>query len=293
MNEMTSVKGQAAAQQPETYQNAGGMDAASTAYMRAGAKLTPGSVPLTTSRYLNSPLFVHAYTTMSLRRMGDDVPTTYDVPDMSRGLADVTDHANGARLIAEEREKNPLFDAWVAARQPMEFDLEKLRAYAPGTLGEAIFAFVEKGYNIQFVHNFEARNDLEYVIKAIGRSHDLQHMVTGFGPSLAGEHSLAVMNIVSTPRFVSAELAHHLTLANSFVTAAQFSRVFFNYPAGTPLMMEATKLGILAGEAVKMPLFMVDFDSYLDWQLEDITRDLGFERGPGDAWDYSNQTMAG
>jgi hypothetical protein len=69
----------------------GGMTAQEAAYMRGGAKLQGGSIPHSTSRYLNSPLFAHAWTQKSLRRNGLDVPMTYDIPDMSRALDDVQD----------------------------------------------------------------------------------------------------------------------------------------------------------------------------------------------------------
>ena len=86
-------------------------------YMRGDSQPIAGSVPLSTSRYLNSPLFVHAFAQRSLRRYGHDVPTTYDVPDMLRGIADVTDRAEVQQAIDGEKVANPAFRDWIEARR--------------------------------------------------------------------------------------------------------------------------------------------------------------------------------
>jgi ubiquinone biosynthesis protein Coq4 len=289
MNEITSIKTQDAA---EVFQRQGGMNAAETAYMRGNLEPVAGSVPMSTSKWLNSPLFTHAFTRMGLRRLGRDVACTYDIPDMTRGIADVTDYVAAARAIAEERERNPMFDEWLRERKPIDFDLEHLAKCESGTLGQAVYQFVVgSGMEMRFVHNFEAKTDYEFIMRTTGQTHDLQHLLTGFGPNLAGEHALAMMNVTANARFFSPEVALELSVNNCFVGSTMISRVFFNYPAGTPLMLEATKRGIEAGEALTRPLFMIDYPAYVDRTLEDITRELGFARGPAEAWDYSEQVL--
>jgi ubiquinone biosynthesis protein COQ4 len=276
------------------FQHSRGMSPAEIAYMRGPKEPAAGSVPRSTSKYLNSVLFKEAFATMSLRRFGKDVANTYDIPDMSRGIRDVTDYAEAARLVAEERDNNPVFARWLDERRGLGIDLPRMEKCAPGTLGKVLHEFiVSSGMEMIFINNYEAKNDLDYFMRQMGHTHDIQHLVTGFGPNIAGEIALSTMNLRSFPRFMSAALAHHANVANSFVTSASFSRTLFNYPDGVEMLFDALKLGIEAGEKVKQPLFMIDYSTYFDWRLEDITADLGFERGPGDAWFISEEIMAG
>jgi hypothetical protein len=41
------------------------------------------------------------------------------------------------------------------------------------------------------------------------------------------------------------------------------------------------------------PLFLVEWEEYLDWQLEDIAAHLGFVRGPAQGWDWTNEATTG
>src|SRR5690349_963018 len=121
------------------------MIAADAAYMKGDGAPVAGSIPMSTSRYLNSPLFAHAYTTLALRRFG------HDIPDMQRGMEDVADVRNTVRLIAEEREKNPEFAAWLDRRRDTRWNPAEMGHYADGTLGATIRDFIVKsGMDIEF-----------------------------------------------------------------------------------------------------------------------------------------------
>ncbi len=290
MNDMTSI---APDRQEAAFQKQGGMTAEEAAYMRGDQKPVAGSVPMSTSKYLNSPLFVHAYATMGLRRMGPDVPITYDIPTMSRALADVADYAEAARLLQEEKAINPVLAAWLDRRRPLDIRPEAVADCAEGTFGAELRAFMTKGYKVDFVHNFEARNDLEYLMKMIGHTHDIQHIVTGFGPNHAGEHALALMNVASAYNKLTPELAGFICAANQFVSWALLTRVSLHYRDAMPIVLEATRQGIVAGQSLAALLFMIDWDSYYDWPLDTLAAHLGIERGPGDAWDYTEALCTG
>jgi ubiquinone biosynthesis protein Coq4 len=60
-----------------------------------------------------------------------------------------------------------------------------------------------------------------------------------------------------------------------------------------PDYLDAMRRGITAGQALKKPLFMLEWSDYLDWQLDDIAATLGFERGPGAGWDWSTAACTG
>ena len=276
------------------YVRAHGMLPQEVAYMRGDQEPVAGSVANTTSVYLNSPLFKHAFNNMSLRRFGDDIATTYDIPDMVRGIADVQDWAANTRLIQAEREKNPEFAAWLDARKQLQFDRDHLASCAPGTLGHAVLEFIEEsGLEMFFMRTAPPANDLEYVHKMMVNAHDMSHIVSGFGTNMAGEHGVNSMTVASIHNYFSPEFALAIGKAADMTCSTFLVNKLYNYPQGVPITIEAMTLGFAAGQAVKMPLFMVDYDPYLEMQLDDVAADLGFTRGPGKEWDKYDPLLLG
>ena len=273
----------------------GGMSPKEAAYMRGGATPAAGSIPMSTSPFLNSPLFVHAYSQHALRRMGDDLPPTYDIPEMSRAIDDVTDYADWARQVEIEKFRNPEFAAWLKERRTTRYDPRKMGHYVDGTLGATIRDFILKsGYDLEFIDaGMKPQNDLEYLMKRSGECHDIQHMVTGFGPNAAGEHAMLMVNITGNARFFSPELASYLSRSMYYLASAGLMRSALHYGAGMPLMLEAMHLGLEAGRSIRKPLHIVNWEDYLDWQIEDIAADLGIKRGPGMAWSEQDHLLRG
>src|SRR5882757_7054229 len=103
------------------------MDAAESRYMQGTREPATSSVLISNSKYLNNPYYREAFAQQALRRHGHDLPPTYMVPLMIRAIGEVTDHAEVARLVAEEKVKNPEFGAWVDARQRTSFRPEEVR----------------------------------------------------------------------------------------------------------------------------------------------------------------------
>lgn len=271
------------------------LNASQTRYMRGDREPVAGSVPVSTSKYLNSPLFVHAFAQRSLRRYGHDVATTYDVPDMARGIADVADHAEAQAAIDLEKSTNPAFKAWIEERRMTTYDPAQIAGAAEGTLGAALYDFmVRSGLDIDFLNGeTPPADEVEYVRARSAASHDIQHIVTGFDPDPAGEQALTMMNVACNAAAFNPALAQFISMPQIFVSAAAYSRTCLNYHAGLPMILEAMELGIRAGKAIKRPLVMVEWEKYLDWRLEAIAEDLGFVRGPGPAWHVSNETCLG
>jgi ubiquinone biosynthesis protein Coq4 len=269
------------------------MDAAESRYMQGDRQPATSSVLISNSKYLNSPLYRDAFMQSALRRHGHDLPPTYTIPAMVRAIDDVTDHAEIARLIAEEKVRNSEFGAWVDSRHRFRYRAEALAAYADGTLGAAIRAFLATGMDMEFMKGHEAASDLQYIVERRATSHDIEHMVTGFGPNSAGEQALALCNVASIARFFAPILAQYFSHHTSFVSIAGFTRATLHYHAALPTYMEAMQKGIAAGLALKKPLFLMNWDDYLDWRVEDIAAELGFDRGPGDAWDWTTEATCG
>jgi len=269
------------------------MDAAESRYMQGDREPATSSVLISNSKYLNSPNYRDAFIQGALRRHGHDLPPTYCIPAMVRAIDEVTDHAEITGLIADEKVKFPEFGAWVDSRRFTRYRADELMGYADGTLGAAIRAFLGTGMNMEFMKGQENVSDLQYIIIRRAASHDIEHMVTGFGPNAAGEQALALCNVASTARFFTPALAQYFSHATTFVSIGGFTRASLHYHAILPTYMEAMRQGLAAGLALKKPLFLMNWEDYLDWRIEDIAAHLGIERGPGDAWNDTTALTTG
>jgi ubiquinone biosynthesis protein COQ4 len=270
--------------------NPAAMSDAEAQYMRGvGREPAKPSVLVSNSKFLSDPYYRDTWAQFSLRRVGNDVAETYLIPNMSKALAAVTDVAEFIQLIEAEKVKYPLFGEWLAAKRLKIYKPDELEGHADGTLGAEIRTFLlESGMDIDFIMKNEApKSDFDYLLKRRGASHDIEHMVTGFGPVHAGEVALGFANVTSTARFFTPELAHYLSSATMFTSTAGLYRDSLHYPATLPTMLEAVRMGIQAGESVNKPLFMVDWEDYLDWPLAEIAAHLNIKRGPATAWDWT------
>jgi ubiquinone biosynthesis protein Coq4 len=263
-------------------------------YMQGSREPVTSSVLISNSKYLNNPYYRDTFAQMALRRHGHDLPETYLIPNMIKAITEVKDIPEFIRLIGEEKAKNPEFAQWLDARRSTPYTLDMVQGYAEGTLGAAIRAFLSKGdMSMEFMMQGEATSDLDYIIKQRVIRHDVEHLVTGFGPNQLGEEALAICNVTATARYFTPALAQHLSDYPVFVSVCSYKRVSLHYPAAMPDYLDAMRRGITAGQALKKPLFMVEWDDYLDRQLDDIAAELGFERGPGSGWDWSLQACSG
>jgi ubiquinone biosynthesis protein Coq4 len=269
------------------------MDEAERRYMQGTKEPVTSSVLISNSKYLNNPYYRDAFAHQALRRHGHDLPPTYMVPIMMKAIVEVTDHAEAIRLIAEEKVKNPEFAAWVDARRRTSFRPDDVSHYPDGTLGAAIRVFLAAGYNMEFIAPRAAPSDIEYIQQARVGTHDIEHLVTGFGPDTAGEAALALCSIASCARYFTPTLAQFMNHASSFVSGGGYMRTSLHYHHVLPTYLEAMQLGIAAGRALKRPLFLEPWGDYLDWQLEDIAAHFGFVRGPVDAWTWTTEAASG
>ena len=269
------------------------LSAAESRYMQGEREPATSSVLISNSKYLNNPYYRDAFAQQALRRHGHDLPTTYLVPLMVKAISEVTDRAEAVRLIAEEKVKNPEFRAWIDARRRSIFRPDEVRDRREGTLGAAIRAFMAAGYNMEFITQRESPSDIEYLRQTRAALHDIEHLVTGFGPNTAGEQALALCSIASFASYFTPALAQYLSHANCWVSAGGYMRTSLHYHHVMPTYLEAMQLGIAAGRGLKRPLFLEPWEDYLDWPLEDIAAHLGFVRGPGDAWAWTTEGASG
>ena len=272
-----------------------GLNADEVRYMQGGAEPAAPSVINTNSKFLNNPYYRDAYVQIALRRNGPDLPSTYIIPMAAKAIGEVTDYAEFARLLDEEKVKNPEFGAWLTTRRSPALRREDLQGMAPGTLGHAIWEFLAStGFQMELqMSGVEVANDIDYVSKRRAAVHDIEHMVTGFGANACGEVALVWADIASIAKYFTPQLAHHMSAGLVFLNTAALQHYSLHYPAAFPTVLEAVRLGVEMGQSLKRPLLMEPWEDMLDWPLDDIRAHLGITPGPGEAWAWTTAATTG
>lgn len=268
-----------------------GMLSEEAAYLQGGAKLAAPSIINTSSKYLNNPYYRDTYAQIALRRSGDDVPPTYTIPMVAKAIGEVTDFTEFAGLIEAEKALKPQFAEWLAARRHTTYRPEDMVGYKPGTLGHAIGRFLaESGYEMNKMQLSTTKivNDIDYISQRRGSIHDLEHMVTGFGPNYCGETALIWANITSIAHYFSPPLAQHISAGITFLASASMQQKSLHCPEILPEALKAIRMGIAMGEKLKRPLLLEPWEDMFDWQISDIQHHLGIEPGPGATWDWTS-----
>ena len=100
-------------------------------------------------------------------------------------------------------------------------------------------------------------------------SHDLWHVVTGFGPDLPGELGLQAFYVAQVPAFLSLP-----------AIAAGLLHILIRRPADYARAMDAISEGWQRGRRAAN-LVGLDWNSVLSWDLQELRRELGVEAYPG------------
>lgn len=264
-------------------------------YLMGQAEPAKSSVLISTSKYLNNPLFRDVYAQFGLKRDGHDLPAAYLIPELSRAFGEVTDYGKVFQALAEEKARIPEFAEWLDARYLSNFTAELVEGRAPGTLGAMIHDFIVKsGMAIDFMYKDAPQNDFDYLVKRRVQNHDIEHMVTGLDPSPVGEIALIVANTAANANYFQGDLVHELNCYGSILTATSISRAGLHYPNVLPTLFEGMARGHALGAKQKKPFFMIRWEDYLDWQIKDIREEFRFEDGPADgAWEWTYEAFRG
>jgi ubiquinone biosynthesis protein COQ4 len=252
-----------------------------------------GSVLLTSSRFLNSARMRDVYAQEGLRKDGRDVPATYMVHQAAMAIGELTDIAECERLVAAEKAKNPEFGAWLDKRSLSDFTLGDLEGFAPDTLGGIV-------HNYLFTNGFDLNHskrglvpttDYTFMQKQRVVSHDIEHIVSGLGPNLIGEHALIACNLKCNYDYFSADLACELTRMTGFLMSTGIMKINLHSPHLMGEYLKAVAIGIEMAEGMKRPLLVNDWRTYLDWTIEDIRKDLNILNAqPPGTWEWTNES---
>jgi ubiquinone biosynthesis protein Coq4 len=256
-----------------------------------------GSVFMTNSKFLNSARFRDLYAQEGLRRNGDDVPSTYFVHQTLMELRELIDEEHVNALIAEERKIKPDFAAWLDRRALTEFDFEELSKLAPDTLGGRAFAYFSQmpGFELNFTNRtVEPTNDYNYLVKQRTMAHDIEHLLSGFGPNPVGELALIACNLRAYYNYFSPDLACELTRMTSFLLSTNIMKTSLHYPRIADPMYDGLRLGIEMGDKLRQPFLLTDWQYYIDWPLEEMRKALNIVGAPPTGtWDWTNDARRG
>jgi ubiquinone biosynthesis protein COQ4 len=255
-----------------------------------------GSVLLTNSRFLNSAKMRDVYAQEGLRKDGRDVPATYMVHQAAMAIGELTDVPEVERLIAAEKAKKPEFAAWLDKRSLSDFTLDDLKDFAPETLGGIVYNYL---YTNGFDLNHSKRGlvpttDYTFMQKQRVVSHDIEHIVSGLGPNLIGEHALIACNMKCNYDYFSADLACELVRMSGFLMSTGAMKINLHSPHLMSEFLKAVSVGVKMADGMSRPLLVNDWRDYLGWTLPQIREELNIlDAPPPGTWEWTNDASRG
>ncbi|MBU6392993.1 MAG: hypothetical protein KGQ75_00305 [Sphingomonadales bacterium] len=267
---------------------------ADRAYFNGAIKTiaTESSVLVSSSRYLNSAPLRAVIAQEMLRRNGPDLPNTAYIPEVAQILHELEDMPRVIELFEMEKARLPRFREWLEKRSLANFTIEETRGCAPGTLGAAIHDFMaNSGYQLDlFFQEIKVVNDFTFYLRQTALTHDIEHMVSGFGPNHGGEIALINANMHAKARYFHPELSCFFSRIAFYLKAKTIMKDGLHYPEAMVLNLEAEYLGAEQGRNWAYPLMLVDWRQYVDVQIEDIRRELNITPVlPAGTWDATNR----
>ncbi|MDX2214966.1 MAG: Coq4 family protein [Oculatellaceae cyanobacterium bins.114] len=203
---------------------------------------------------LSKLLLAKSFTSMLLGDYSLDA-----VGDLAYGLLGTSAYDR----LAEYLNQDPACAALIRDRYiPPAHDLDALLTLPPDSLGYIYAAQMKKtGFDPNLHAGMTARSDAEYVELRLSQTHDLWHIITGFGTSLADEIGLQAFHLPQFPYPLATML-----VANSLISTT------LKEPEMLPQLLAAIAQGFQMGKAAK-PLFAQKWEEgwekpLAQWQAE-------------------------
>ena len=251
------------------------MNKSEVEYLKGGSSeaAAGGTLLGSSSKYLNSSRLRDVFVQEGLRKNGRDVPLAYLVPDAIEAFDQLKDYDLIRQLLVDERKRKPEFAQWLDARFLSSIKIEDVAGFEQGTLGACVHEFMSgSGYAIDFMLLDAPKDDYEYLNKRLAQNHDIEHMVTGFGTDPAGESALMMCNANSWLRYFGPGLGGEMSRFNNYLTTMNLMKAGLHYTEVLATFYEALRAGIEMGAALERPLFLIRWEDYLAWPIQDIRR---------------------
>jgi ubiquinone biosynthesis protein Coq4 len=266
---------------------------ADKAYFNGAIKphTTESSVLISNSRYLNHAGLRSLIAQEMLRRNGPDLPNTAFIPEVAQIFHELEDMGEILRLFEAEKARLPKFREWLERRQLSDFSLAEVKQCAPGTLGAALREWMEStGYQLDlFFQQVQVVDDFTYYLRQTSLTHDIEHMVTGFGPNHGGEVAMVTANMHARARYFRPELANFFNRIFAYLKSKTILKDALYYPEALAVNLEAEFRGAEQGRNWKCPIMLAPWRDMVDWQITDIREELGiFPVVPAGMWEGTN-----
>lgn len=250
------------------------------------------SVLVSSSKYLNHGELRALVSQEMLRRNGPDLPNTAYIPEVAQILIMMEDFGQIMQLFEDEKARLPRFREWCEKRALADFKKDDVKDCKPGTLGAALYEFmVNSGYELDiFYREIQVVNDLTFYLRQTALTHDIEHIVSGFGPNHGGEIALLTANMHGKTRYFRPELAAFFNRVQVYLKAKTIMKDGLHYPEAMALNLEAEFRGAEQGRNWNYPLMLADWRAMVDWQIADIREELGINPVPEEGlWADTNR----
>ena len=250
------------------------------------------SVLVSSSKYLNHGELRALVSQEMLRRNGPDLPNTAYIPEVAQILIMMEDFGQIMQLFEDEKARLPRFREWCEKRALADFKKDDVKDCKPGTLGAALYEFmVNSGYELDiFYREIQVVNDLTFYLRQTALTHDIEHIVSGFGPNHGGEIALLTANMHGKTRYFRPELAAFFNRVQVYLKAKTIMKDGLHYPEAMALNLEAEFRGAEQGRNWNYPLMLADWRAMVDWQIADIRDELGINPVPEEGlWADTNR----
>lgn len=252
---------------------------------------TESSVLVSSSKYLNNAMLRSLIAQEMLRRNGPDVPNTAYIPEVAQIFHDLEDMPRIIELFEREKARLPRFREWLEKRSLSNFTIDETKDCAKGTLGASIHDFmVFSGYQLDlFFQEIQVVNDFTFYLRQTALTHDIEHMVSGFGPNHGGEVALINANMHAKMNYFHPELASFFNRIAYYLKVKTIMKDGLFYPDAMVVNLEAEYLGAQQGRNWHYPLMLVDWRQYINMQISDIREELGITPVIDARWDDTNR----
>lgn len=252
---------------------------------------TESSLLVSNSKYLNHWGLRHLISQEMLRRNGPDLPNTAFIPEVAQILHELEDMPRILALFEEEKARLPKFREWLERRQLSDICLAEVQHCADGTLGAALRNWMETtGYQLDlFFQHVQVVDDFTFYLRQTSLTHDIEHMVTGFGPNHGGEVALVTANMHARARYFTPELSNFFNRIFGYLKSKTILKDTLYYPEALAVNLEGEFRGAEQGRNWKYPIMLAPWRDMLDWKISDIREELGITPVlPEGMWDDTN-----
>ncbi|MFW6730149.1 MAG: Coq4 family protein [Synechococcus sp.] len=196
-----------------------------------------------------------------LDQVADLVDSFLDTPQMEACVARFRALPGGARLMEERF-------------PPLQPDIEALRQLPAGSLGHGYAQLIlSLGYDPEFFRPRQILSDAHWLTQRIATTHDLHHVIGGFGTAPEGESGVLAITACQTgfPAYVA--LLHAAQLSRFRLEPQRYAMLSAAISHGTAIGFEAA------------PLAAVRWEEGWERSIEDWRHELGIQR-PADGRPY-------